>query len=422
MAVFPFRTLTMGWTGYLENFLFNNSLEKQTISPIQKITDGMKIGGSQLSQSSRNKLNDMTTPDRCDGITKFSLLNGVGYLFFQVAEFLYLDDSNDDRLFTMRQEYVHQKSRKKQSGKSSKDYTHNKPYNKVCGGILIPSIVKLTDDLEEQKKLEELVETFADADKIMSLESNGTTFRDLMLKIKTANKRSLVSLQFHSYTAFHVLKNANRYVVVQKKDKIKKTPGLILPRYTQPKGSELKLFNAVMDYVLPRFQDALLRSYSELPENIRPRDARTCGWGVRGLPFTYVGLNILASPDAGVGSGIVFASSYDKNTGFHHGIHCHNDWNNAKGKLGAVLTLGDFSGFEQSLLPYATSMSSSNGSLLWADTSDIMHLVRRGTGFRISIVFCNHEFFEIGKRTWDGAQVVTKKNDDGTYEPYTPKE
>ena len=270
--------------------------------------------------------------------------------------------------------------------------------------------------------MEELVETFADADKIMSLESNGTTFRDLMLKIKTANKRSLVSLQFHSYTAFHVLKNANRYVVVQKKDKIKKTPGLILPRYTQPKGSELKLFNAVMDYVLPRFQDALLRSYSELPENIRPRDARTCGWGVRGLPFTYVGLNILASPDAGVGSGIVFASSYDKNTGFHHGIHCHNDWNNAKGKLGAVLTLGDFSGFEQSLLPYATSMSSSNGSLLWADTSDIMHLVRRGTGFRISIVFCNHEFFEIGKRTWDGAQVVTKKNDDGTYEPYTPKE
>ena len=115
-------------------------------------------------------------------------------------------------------------------------------------------------------------------------------------------------------------------------------------------------------------------------------------------------------------------SKKHKNTGFHHGIHCHNDWNNAKGKLGAVLTLGDFSGFEQSLLPYATSMSSSNGSLLWADTSDIMHLVRRGTGFRISIVFCNHEFFEIGKRTWDGAQVVTKKNDDGTYEPYTPKE
>jgi hypothetical protein len=121
-----------------------------------------------------------------------------------------------------------------------------------------------------------------------------------------------------------------------------------------------------------------------------------------------------------IGKGIVFASSYDTKTGFHHGIHCHNDLNNAKGKLGAILTLGDFDGFEQALLPYATSMSSPNGSLLWADTSNIMHLVRKGTGFRISIVFCNHEFIEIGKRTWDGAQVVTKK-DDGTYEPYIPK-
>ena len=42
-------------TNYPARFVefINNSLEKQTISPIQKITDGMKIGGSQLSQSSR---------------------------------------------------------------------------------------------------------------------------------------------------------------------------------------------------------------------------------------------------------------------------------------------------------------------------------------------------------------------------------
>ena len=176
-----------------------------------------------------------------------------------------------------------------------------------------------------------------------------------------------------------------------------------------------------MDYVLPRFRDALLRSYYEIPENIRPKDARKTKWSVRDLPFTYIGLNILASPDTGVGNGIVFASSYDKKTGFHHGIHCHTDLNNAKGKLGAILTLGSFEGFEQALLPFATSISSPNGSLLWADTSDIMHLVRRGKGFRISIVFCNHEFIELGERTWDGAQVITEIRPDGSYDRYYPE-
>ena len=38
-------------------------------------------------------------------------------------------------------------------------------------------------------------------------------------------------------------------------------------------------------------------------------------------------------------------------------------------------------------------------------------LMRKGTGFRISIVFCNHEWFETGVRRWDNAVVY---NEDGT--------
>jgi len=50
---------------------------------------------------------------------------------------------------------------------------------------------------------------------------------------------------------------------------------------------------------------------------------------------------------------------------------------------------------------------------------DIMHMVRKGRGFRISLVFCNYEYYETGERSWDGAQVVSKWAD-GNYERYCP--
>ena len=43
---------------------------------------------------------------------------------------------------------------------------------------------------------------------------------------------------------------------------------------------------------------------------------------------------------------------------------------------------------------------------LWADSSDLLHAVTPGSGFRISVVLVNYEWAETGVRPEDGGRVV----------------
>ena len=60
----------------------------------------------------------------------------------------------------------------------------------------------------------------------------------------------------------------------------------------------------------------------------------------------------------------------------------------------------------QLLMPYGLTVACPHMGLLWADSSDLLHAVTPGSGFRISVVLCNHEWAETGVRPEDGGRVV----------------
>lgn len=280
-----------------------------------------------------------------------------------------------------------------------------------CGGIFISSLLLYASTYDHKRCIGKLLDSFSSEEKIKSLflpividgKKSSRTLGELLLDVKNPTKHSKDSLQFHEYEAWHCCKSANQYVVVaRKKGSI---PPSIKPLHHSPTGKVGHLFNALLDFILPKIFPILLQSYMELPEEIRPRDARRSGFGIRGLPFTYIGLNICPSLEFGAGNGMTFAGTFDPVKGHHYGIHVHRDKNNSLGKVGAIFTLGSFQGFSQHLLPYGVEIECPNGGLLWADTSDLMHAVGKGTGFRISIVFCNHHWFDFGFRRCDGGTV-----------------
>lgn len=87
--------------------------------------------------------------------------------------------------------------------------------------------------------------------------------------------------------------------------------------------------------------------------------------------------------------------------GFELSMYCHRDKNNMRGKLGAIMVVGAFKGFHQLLTVACPHMG-----LLWADSSDLLHAVTPGSGFRISVVLVNYEWAETGVRPEDGGRVV----------------
>ena len=69
-------------------------------------------------------------------------------------------------------------------------------------------------------------------------------------------------------------------------------------------------------------------------------------WSECDTGCSYVGLNVLPDKRWGLDQ-FTWEGTYDESTGKHHGIHVHTDTNNMRGKLGAIIPLGSFSGFFQ---------------------------------------------------------------------------
>lgn len=194
--------------------------------------------------------------------------------------------------------------------------------------------------------------------------------------------------------------------------------------FREPAGRE-ELWRDAMETFLRPLLPAIHASRLMLPEAVRP--AWQSQWNAWQTGCTYVGLNV--TPDLSWDlPNFTWEGTYDEATGKHHGIrewaeclpyslprvgvchlHCmfdsrrmcsdvHIDQNNAEGKLGAIIPLGAFEGFFQHMLPYAISIACPHLGVLWADTSKLLHCVSEGSGCRISLVVCNHEFGETGFR------------------------
>ena len=142
--------------------------------------------------------------------------------------------------------------------------------------------------------------------------------------------------------------------------------------------------------------------WEHLPQEERPTWSEM--YGVGGTGFTYIGLNLLLSPDVGCDN-VTFEGTYNPQTREHYGICVHRDKNNARRKLGIIITLGCFKGFGQFMLPWGVQIDAGHMSLLWVDDSDILHAVLPGVGTRMSIVLFNHEWVETGVRRDDLKQI-----------------
>ena len=132
-----------------------------------------------------------------------------------------------------------------------------------------------------------------------------------------------------------------------------------------------------------------------LPEEERP--TRQERYGIQGTGFSYLGMNLMSSREQGY-TNVTFDGTFNPTTNEHYGICVHRDKNNAKRKLGIVLTFGNFSGFEQFQVPFGVRVASKHMSMLWVDDSDMLHAVLPGSGTRMSVVLFNHEWVETGVR------------------------
>ena len=82
----------------------------------------------------------------------------------------------------------------------------------------------------------------------------------------------------------------------------------------------------------------------------------------------------------------------------------HRDNNNDG--WGAILTFGvDWRGFEQGYVTFALELPCPGWSLILGDYRNLLHYVRSGSGFRMSVVIANHKSVtrgedECGREVW----------------------
>ena len=228
--------------------------------------------------------------------------------------------------------------------------------------------------------------------------SNGQLFTHWLQGAKAPDSHSKESRQFHAWKAWHVCTSANEHVVVG--HKTNEDAGSVRPLLHTHHQEEM--WDVAMNTFLKPALPSIMAYISALPPECRP--ASMSRWGVEGTGCQYVGLNITPSRSYGVDN-LTWEGTFNTRTGEHHGIHVHRDKNNVRGKVGAIFVLGAFDGFEQLLVPYGLSIACPHMGLLLCDSSDLLHGVSPGSGCRISIVICNHEWAETGVRPEDGKVV-----------------
>jgi len=271
------------------------------------------------------------------------------------------------------------------------------------GALLVPDICRaLPATHPALAEMQRLKTEFGSAERIASFRMrSGNLFSDWLRAHGRPDKHSTHAHQYHAREAYHVCTAANGLVVRDKKHG--DDPGTVRAIHSAPSDG---LWQDAMDTFLHPLLAALQALRVALPEEVRPVWVNEM-YDVQSTGCSYVGLNITPSKCWGLDQ-FTWEGTFDPKTGRHHGIHVHRDHNNARKKMGYIAVLGHFDGFNQLLLPYGTSIACPHMGVLLADTSDVLHAVSEGTGCRVSVVVCNHEFVETGIRRCDGKILVQK--------------
>ena len=241
-----------------------------------------------------------------------------------------------------------------------------------------------------------------DGCKAFQMES-GMPFMYWLSAHSSADKHSLESVQWHQWESWHATTAANRAVVTRKQGTWGRDDvGEVTLVHAVPQP--FHLWDDGMNTFLKPYNEAFQAYRDMIPEELRPVRVQE-EWDVRGTGCNYVGMNVTPSAELGLEQ-FCFPGTCKPDTHEHHGIHVHRDKNNKRGKMGFIGVLGCFKGFFQFMVPYGISIACPSMGLLCGDTSDMLHSVLPGSGVRISLVVCNHQYVEDGVREWDRKPVA----------------